>query len=570
MAGLIGIAPTPRLFGADEPVLSPELRAFTEGAFVPAAYARERLLAVAGAFRQAASTPWPVIGRLAQRFVDDYYDRIHLTPRTLALGNVVSQVVREVSVWNAWRTQPATVTALVLDGDTGMTLAPDVVPALFAPLQERTWTLTVATEGPPLIDARLAFVFANGEVWSLSITGQRLQAWSLPPNWTEPVAETLAWLTDVQTTLAGSVVRTPLRDAPRRSWEFSVLADRAERRAMENLLYDWSARTWALPVFVDMTWLRTPVPAGATAIMFETAGLDFVVGGLAMLWRSERHYELVEVVTLAATGISLRASTQAAWPVGTRLIPCRTARLTTAPELRRHTDRLVDTRLQFEATEPCDWPPMAPVVRYRGVPVLEARPDWSDPPTASFARRATVLDGDVGRTAVDDVSGLVWTTQSHAWRLFGRSERRRHRSLLYWLQGRAEALWLPTWTDDVEVIETIGETALLLVVAWAGIARSLRMQAGRRHLRIELQDSTVFYRAIEAADEIELANGETHERVRMDVALGRVVAPERVRLVSWMALVTLAGDTVELQHHADSEGLLDCSVAFASVGEEEP
>lgn len=570
MAGLIGIAATPRLFGADEPALSPELRALNEVAFAAATYARVSLTAWAGAFRASMSTPWPVIGRLAQRFVDDYYDRIHLTPRALALGNVVSQVVREVAVWNAWRTRPATVTALVLDGDTGMTLAPDGVPALFAPLQERTWTLTVATEGPPLIDARLAYVLASGEVWSLSITGQRLQAWSLPPNWTEPVAETLAWLTDVQTTLAGSVIRTPLRDAPRRSWEFSVLADRAERRSMENLLYDWSARTWALPVFVDTTWLGRPVPAGATSIVLDTTGLDFVVGGLAMLWRSERAFELVEIATLSANGISLRAPTRIAWPAGTRLIPCRTARLTTAPELRRHTDRLVDTRLQFEATEPCDWPPMAPNVRYRGVPVLEDRPDWSDPPTVSFTRRATVLDGDVGRTAVDDVSGLVWTTQSHAWRLFGRAERAAHRSLLYWLQGRAEALWLPTWTDDVEVIETIGETALLLVVAWAGIARSLRQQAGRRHLRIELHDGTVFYRAVEAVDEVVMANGDTGERLRIDVALGRTVRPERVRLVSWMALVTLAGDTVELQHHADSEGLMDCSVTFASVGEEEP
>lgn len=570
MAGLIGIAPTLRLFGADEPALSPELRALLEVVFVPAAYARERLLAVAGAFRSPASTPWPATGRTAHRFVDDYYDRIHLTPQTLALGNVVSQVVREVAVWNAWRTQPATVTALVLDGGAGMAVAPDAVPALFAPLQERTWTLTVATEGPPLIDARLAFVFASGEVWSLSITGQRLQAWTLPPNWTEPVTETLAWLTDVQTTLAGAVVRTPLRDAPRRSWEFSVLAGRTERRSMENLLYDWSARMWALPVFVDTTWLRRPVPAGAMSIVLDTTGLDFATGGLAMLWRSERRFELVEVANIAGEGLGLRAPTQVAWPVGTRLVPCRTARLSVAPELRRHTDRLVDTRLQFEATEPCDWSPIAPIARYRGLPVLEDRPDWSDPPTASFARRATVLDGDVGRTAVDDVSGLAWATQSHAWRLFGRSERSRHRSVLYWLQGRAEALWLPTWTDDVEVIELIGETALLLVVAWAGIARSLRMQAGRRHLRIELHDGTVFYRAVEAADEVELPNGETHERVRVDVALGRTVRPERVRLVSWMALVTLAGDTVELEHHADSEGLMDCGVAFTSVGEEEP
>lgn len=179
---------------------------------------------------------------------------------------------------------------------------------------------------------------------------------------------------------------------------------------MEILLYDCSARTWALPMFVDTTWLRWPVPAGAMTIALDTNGLDFAAGGLAILWRSERVYELVEVADITGERLGLCAPMQAAWPVGTRLMLCRTARLSTAPELRRHTDRLFETRLQFEAIEPCDWPLIAPTVRFRGLPVLEDRPDWSDPPTATFARRATALVGDVGRMTIDDISGRALTT----------------------------------------------------------------------------------------------------------------------------------------------------------------
>lgn len=176
----------------------------------------------------------------------------------------------------------------------------------------------------------------------------------------------------------------------------------------------------------------------------------------------------------------------------------------------------------------------------------------------------------MGRTHADDLSGFAWTMQSHAWRLFGRTERAAHRSLLYGLQGRAEALWLPTGMDDLEVLETIGETALTLTVVACGVTRSLRQQAGRRHVRIELVDGAVFHRAIEASNELTLANGDLAERLRLDAALGRTITPERVRLVCWMALVTLAGDTVELRHHADSDGLLDCAVSFAGVPAEEP
>ncbi len=571
MAALTGIAPTPRLFGATNPALSPELNALGEAAFSPAAYHGVRLTALAGAFRAPAALRWPATGRLAHRFAEDYFDRIHLTPTVLSLGNVVSELTRELAVWNAWRTHPQTLTALRLEGDAGSTLtAPAALPVLLRPLQERVLTLTVGLDGPPVIDAVAVLTFADGATRSIRVDGLRLNAWTLPPNWSEPLTETLAWLTDVQIAVAGTVTRTPLREAPRRSWEFAVLADRVERRWVEHALFDWTARAWALPVFVDTTRLGATLVVGAVEIPVDTTGLDFAVGSLAMLWRDVATYELIEIVQIANGRVSLRAPTRRAWPIGTRLMPCRTARLTDAPELRRHTDSLVSSQLRFEATEPCDWPPALPPTRYRGFPVLEHRGDERTDPVARFARRFDLLDGEVGRTQADDLSGLAWTTQSHAWRLFGRAERAAHRSLLYGLQGRAEALWLPTWTDDLEVIETIGETALTLTVAACGVTRSLRQQAGRRHVRIELTDGAVFYRAVEASSEMIRANGDDAERLRIDIALGRVVVPEQIRIVCWLALVTLAGDTVELRHHADSDGLLDCAVSFAGIPAEEP
>jgi hypothetical protein len=571
MAALVGIAPTPRLFGAVNPQLSIELNALGEARLAPAAYARGSAVAVANRFRASDTLRWPVTGRLAHRFADDLFDRVHVLPTALALGNVVSELTRELFVWNAWRATPQTLTALRLEGDAGSTLtAPGALPLMLRPLQERVLTLTVGLDGPPVIDARAILDFADGTAWSIRIDGLRLNAWTLPPDWNEPLVETLAWLTDVQVAVAGTVTRTPLRDAPRRSWEFAVLADRRERRFVEHALFDWSARVWALPVFVDTTWLRAPVALGAGEIAIATAGLDFAVGSLAMLSRDVATYELVEVTEITADRLRLRAPTRRAWPRGTRLLPCRTARLTDAPELRRLNDQVMRTQVRFEATEPCDCPAALPATRYRGFPVLEHRRDETRDPAASLVRRFEVLDSEVGRSHTDDLSGLAWTTQSHAWRLVGRAARAAHRSLLYGLQGRAEALWLPTWTDDLEIVETIGESAVTLTVAACGVARSLRQQVGRRHLRIELTDGTVFYRAVEASTEIALANDALGERLRIDAALGIVVRPERVRIVSWMALVTLAGDTVELRHHADSDGLLDCGVTFAGIPAEEP
>lgn len=570
MAARRATAFTPRAFGATNPHLAREVATLEEARWRPAMVRRPRDLARRGAYRLAPTAHRALRGRLAHTFADDYFDRMHLTPTAWALGNVVSVIVREVAVWNAWRTRVATLTALTIEGDPSIALAPERVPVAFAPGQERTWTVTVADQGPPRIEAQCLFVFAHGERAMLTLVGQRVHAWTWSPNWREPLVETLAWRTDVQIAFAGTVTRTPLRDAPRRTWEFSVLLDGDDRRGLEHALFDGGARTWALPIFVDTTWLRAPVPVGAQSLACETAGLDWTVGGLAILWRSAEAFEWVEVATLSAQGIGLRAPTRAAWPIGTRLAPCRTARLSDASEVRHPSDRLVEARLRFEAAEPCDWPARLPVVRYRGLPVLEDRNEWSEAPTTTYARRTTVIDGEVGRTRLDDASGFAWPTRTHAWRLFGRAARAAHRSLLYGLQGRAEPVWMPTWTDDLAVIETVGETSLTLTVAVCGITRHLRQQAGRRHLRLELTDGTVFYRAVEASSEHVLADGQRVERLRIDAALGRVVRPEQFRLVCWLALATLAGDTVELRHHADSEGLLDCAVSFAGIPAEEP
>jgi hypothetical protein len=91
-------------------------------------------------------------------------------------------------------------------------------------------------------------------------------------------------------------------------------------------------------------------------------------------------------------------------------------------------------------------------------------------------------------------------------------------------------------------------------------------QPGRRHLRIELANGSVFYRRVTNSSVVDADT----EQLAIDSALGVGVAPPQVRLISWLALVTLAGDTVEIEHVHDSEGIANCGVTFAGVPMEEP
>ncbi len=513
-----------------------------------------------------ATVPAAIAATPANGYMADYYYRVHLIPSRIDLGNLVSAQTRSVVVWNAWPDQPRSLTDLqLLDADGITATGEGALPLAFAPLQQRAWTINVNTDGPGVIAATLAWLFATGDSVQASITGNRLVAWMLPPDWADGVRETLAWLTDVQQSDNGDQLREVLRQAPRRDWQFAVLAAGADRRILESALYDWGARTWLLPVWTDVTWLASPVAAGAGSMAIDTRYLDFAVGSLAMLYRDARHWETVEISAISDATLTFARPTVAGYGVGDRIYPCRQARLVDTQSVSRRTDDMMTATVRMQAVEPCDWPAAAPAAAYLGVPVLEDAADWGGGREAGYARQLQITDNSIGRPDVLDPSGLAWLTLPFTWLLQGRAARAAHRSLLYWLQGRAQALWVPSGAADLTLAAPTAAASATLVVDWAGVTLYQRRQPGRRHLRIELATGVVFYRRILASTD----GGDT-EQLALDSALGVDVAPADVRQISWLMFATLAGDGVDIMHDTDSMGIARSSAKFAGVPAEEP
>ncbi|MHB1283047.1 MAG: hypothetical protein ACYCZI_04120 [Metallibacterium scheffleri] len=516
-----------------------------------------------------AMTPaWPpaapkVVGAVAAvSYFDDFYNRIHIAPSRIDLGNLISVQTRSVVVWNAWPDQSRSLTALDLVAAGGITATGEgALPLAFAPLQQRTWSIAVGTDGPAVIAATLSWLFAGLDPIPVEITGNRLTAWTIPPVWHNGVLERLEWLTEVQRGADGSEDAYPLRDTPRRTWEFDVRVAAANRWLLEATLYDWSARNWAFPVSPDASVLAALLPAASSSIPLATANLDYSIGGLAMLWSSPTSYELVEIADIQVNALLLVRPTVSEWPRGSRVYPTRIAQLADRPQLQRPTSRRADAHVRMEAIEPCDWPAVPPATMYAGYPVLEHADEVSAVPTVVYERDLDVLDDDIGPISVDDLTGLAWPQQSHAWKLNGRAARASHRSLLYYFAGRANLAWLSSGQDDIELVALVGATAATMDIAWCGYTRFGRGQAGRKHLRIELVDGTVFHRAITTWAEVDAAT----ERLGINGQLARDVSPEQVARISFLSLRRLAGDAVEIQHLTDSEGAAACSVQFAGA-----
>ncbi|HLD65150.1 MAG TPA: hypothetical protein VJA19_03815 [Pseudomonas sp.] len=505
-----------------------------------------------------------IAGQMARSFFDDVYNRIHISPTQLALGNLVSTQSSPAYVWNAYL-EPRTLVAIT-GLQEGIALSGQPAPALnFSALQERIWAVFVTPVGPAVLDAAVSWAFENGAVATLRITGNRVVAFSFAPDWRDGIVERLTWSTDVLQSPSAAEQRRALRLAPRREFEAPVLLDGRERQLFDLAMFGWGAQVWALPIWHDVQMIEGAAQ-GTQLIACVTTHRDFRTGGLAML-RSESAftYEVVEVEGVAAGSLSLKRPTQQPWPAGSRLYPVRTAQLMKAPQMTRLTDQAQRAEVHFLLSEPPECLPALPTTLYRGAPVLELRPNEVEDVSGTWQRLLLELDSGMALPLLTDTANRAFPLQSHAWQNLGRAEQATYRSLLYALRGRQKALWLPTHANDLTLVDAVTPSATTFDIAAIGYTRFASARPGRRDIRLEFWDGSVLHRRITGSAEI---GGEV-ERLVLDAAFGRPVAPADLHRISWMMLARLDQDAIEIQHETDAEGVSKSHVVFRGVRDDE-
>jgi hypothetical protein len=388
-----------------------------------------------------------------------------------------------------------------------------------------------------------------------------LVPWPLPPTWGQAVTETLAWLTDVLVARDGTQQKRQLRLAPRRAFAFRVVANEDNLRLLDAVSFDQGVRQWLLPIYPDGQRLEADLAAGATTLPCRTAGFDFIAGGEALLWRSGRAWERISIDAVGDGVLTLTAGPATAWGAGTRLYPLRLARLQQPPKANAHSAAVATVDVTLQIDEPCDWPAAWPsAVTYRGVPVLEWRPDESDGIDLQYDRLTDTVDESTGPVSYFDLPGMPFRAQGHAWVLSGRAQQGAFRSFLYQLAGRAGQMWVPSWRADLQLTAAAAADDTSLMVSWCGYTVFGREQVNRKDIRIELWGGTVLYRRITGS--IEYSDG---EQLNLDSALGLAIDPADVRQISFLSMCQLAADTVQLQHKTDADGVALAGATWQAV-----
>lgn len=489
-----------------------------------------------------------------ESFSSDFYHRVHISPPRLPVGNVVADQVRDVFVWNAFL-EPVTLESVANRDAEGIELGGFPTPVVLQPLEEISDVLTIFHQGPPVLNTDLVWGFSNFPDYVLAITGSRVTTWLFPPNWVNGVLERLEFYTDILTSETNIEQRRALRDLPRRYFSFDVLVEGAERSRLDLTLHNWGVKSWMLPIWTDVQWV--PVVADSTIVYCDTQYRDFVDDGLVLAMGGDsRDYELLEVRAVFGDRIELYKPVIVGRSI-CKLYPLKVARLVDQPKINRITDRLVSAEIEFIVDD--DQPRSnAALPEYRGWPLLEVRPDESQDTTAAYYRLIQTLDNAVGRVEWRDKAGVAMQVQTLRWLLAGASERQIWRDLCYQLRGRQGAIWLPTWMHDLEVLAVQPDS---FDIAHIDYFRFANAAEGRRDIRIELLDGSIFYRRIVASTEVD----DITERVGLDAALDPVFSPEQIRCVCFMSLVRLESDSSELHHITDIEGAARAQLTFKGV-----
>lgn len=495
-------------------------------------------------------------------YFDDYYNRIHINPSLLELGNIASEQSQIVNVWNAYLI-PKTLIDIENIPEGIIVSGQPEPPFSFTALQERPWNISISADGPSTIDAQITWQFGNDHV-DLRITGTRVIAFGWLIDWTKPVNETLQWLTDIMQSSSGYEQRRSLRLSPKITLDADLLIYDSERQYFDLAMVGWSALTFAVPIWNQQQWLKTSHNAGALVVYCDTAYRNFRANRLAIL-RGQAAYdnETIEIESVFADRLILKRPLIKSWAKGTCLSPAVTAQLESPPQLIKRTDRMMRTHAVFNITEPVDHTSWLPAQNYRGYAVITEAPNEKEDLTHTHERLLNVLDNKTGFSLKTDSAKAAFQLYQYSWMTVGRQQQANLRGLFYALKGSQKAIWLPSFSDDLTLKSPISANSPTIDVQWCGYTRFALNQLGRRDIQFILADGTSLYRRITSSAEIDA----TTERLGLDQPITDQIQMHQIFRISFLTLCRLSNDTVIFEHINDSDGIAKCSVSWRGVRE---
>lgn len=514
--------------------------------------------------RVQAITDYPA--RVSQQAIGDtWYEIIHVFPFSFSFGNVLTTVTEEIEIYNADRFSDHTLSTFTNNAGDGISI-PDLpsIPYTMFLQTGITLTLEVTSDGPPTINGTLDFVF-DLYTFSLPLTGNRIVMFPFEPE--VPLVERLRFLTDIIERKDGTEQRISLRGYPRQEYSLEVYREEGEELTrFEILMFDWQARVFGLPVWSERTNLVSAAATDDTVITVKsTASADYRVGGLAIMWSSETDFESLEVSAIGASTITFATPIVGNFPVGTLVMPIRTANASKSIRGTRWSRNLAKRDLQFRVLDNDVGASFADATPYTvddSSSVLDGEIFLADAIpvegtlSESFDRRVTIFDNSTGKQSVGSTTDFNRRSYPYRFVPKTRAELWQVRRLLHALNGRQVSFFVPTAFRDLTVVDLWGNGTATLDVTNVGFTQFARQRNRFNVVRIELTDGTLLDATITASSVVSL----TVERLTLSLNAPRDIEASEFARVDFVERVRIDSDDITITH---IDGLGQSVIAFS-------
>lgn len=390
----------------------------------------------------------------------DWFERIHVKPQRLDLGNVVSNILKDLELYSAYRTDDRTWTTFTNNAGGGITILNlPTLPKTIVAQTSFVVSVQISPSGPPTINGTLDFAFDTTSV-SVPITGTRIILYGFSP--TGSVKERLVWKTDIMKAADGTEQRVALRRFPRQQIEFEALLPRDyDRNEFNSFIFDWHSRVFGVPMWWDARLLTANAVISDTVVSITSTDFaEFRVGGLAVLIAYDadgnRTADTLEISAVSASPaqVTFTSGIQNAYTAGQAvLVPVvpgvvsdGVARSRLPAGQQKVTMSFLSVDNDARATEDA-----TAFKSWNGRTVIDDLNFMDNEIRENFRKKITRIDGDTGEIAQSSTEDRSTPTSEKRWNVETAQKSWEVRNLLYALHGKQTSFYLPTFGKDLEL-----------------------------------------------------------------------------------------------------------------------
>ncbi len=477
----------------------------------------------------------------------DWFGKVYIIPQSIDAGLVLTDLAIPMEIYSSFLTASIDLDSATNNVGVGVSLGGGFpgLPNTFLPQTGITFTMDIARLGPPEFAGTFDFVFDIPQTILVPVSGTRTRLFSVEPE--RRIIERLVFESDVMRRLDETEQRRALRLVPRQEIDYRYRLDGLERQMFESLVFDGQGRFFGLPIWWEPQQLTAPITAGDTILNVDsTAFGDFRVGGLIAVWEDVRTFEVLEILSLTTTTITVTTEVDADHPiVKTRILPVRVASMASRVGGTKRRRNVQDTRVAWTVLDnDVDLADTSAFPTFDGKVLLDEPNMMQDSLRDNLMRRITVIDNIVGQ--FDVVAEANVSRRIHPKAFFSTTRQRlwEIRLLLHAIKGRATSFWIPTFYDDVTPVIPIGSSDSSLDIDNLGYTLLIQSRAPRNTIRLLLKDGTAVILGVLSSTEI----SSTVERLTLDGSWGIDATLDEIDRVEFLTKVRMNSDEAEIRH----------------------